>query len=44
MGKNYKSIHEDLKLKEQMKVGSQVFVVSGTHKDMQGKIVAMTDP
>ena len=26
-----------------MKIGSAVHIISGTHKDMEGKIVAITD-
>jgi len=44
MGKNYKSIHEDLKMKEKMKVSSDVYITGGTHKGLKGKVVAMTDP
>lgn len=44
MGKNFKSIHENLKVKEQMRVGSEVYITGGTHKGLKGKIVAMTDP
>lgn len=44
MGKNFKGIHEELKKKEVMKTGSRVYIIGGTHKDMQGKIVAWSDP
>ena len=27
-----------------MKTGSRVYIIGGTHKDMQGKIVAWSDP
>lgn len=41
-GKNYKSIHETLKVRDKMGIGSEVYIVSGIHKDMQGKIRAVT--
>jgi hypothetical protein len=43
-GKNYKSIHAELQKKEIMKMGSEVFITGGTHKGLDGKIVALTDP
>ena len=27
-----------------MKVGSQVYIISGNHKEMEGKVVALSDP
>mmetsp|Transcript_28830 Transcript_28830/g.21469 ORF Transcript_28830/g.21469 Transcript_28830/m.21469 type:complete len:184 (+) Transcript_28830:114-665(+) len=39
--KNYKSIHEELKEREKMKIGSEVVVVSGIHKGMKGRVVGI---
>ncbi len=41
-GINYKSIHSQLVKKEKMQIGSKVYIISGTHKDLEGKIVAIT--
>jgi transcription antitermination factor NusG len=41
-GKNYKGIDEKEK-KEKIEVGSSVNIVSGTHKEMKGKIIAISD-
>ena len=27
-----------------MQIGSKVFITGGTHKDLEGKIIAMSDP
>ena len=43
-GKNYKSIHSELKVKERMKVGSLIYITGGTHKGMEGKVIALSDP
>ncbi len=42
-GKNYKSIHDTLKLKECMKIGSAVIVTSGTHEGLEGRIVSIVE-
>lgn len=42
-GRNYKSIHSDLKKKETMSINSEVMITSGTHKGMKGKIIALSD-
>jgi transcription antitermination factor NusG len=41
-GRNFKSIHDRLMLKESMKVGSEVIVMSGTHEGLSGKIIALS--
>lgn len=41
-GRNFKSIHDKLAIKETMKIGSEVIVLSGTHEGMEGKIIAVS--
>jgi transcription antitermination factor NusG len=42
VGVNYKPIDEKLKVIKKMGVGSKVRIISGPHKDLDGKIVAVT--
>lgn len=43
IGRNFKGIDEELveKNKEVMEVGSDVMICGGTHKGLEGKIVAI---
>jgi transcription antitermination factor NusG len=41
-GRNYKSIHDKLSIKERMKLGSEVLIISGTHEGLEGKIIAVS--
>ncbi|CDW79585.1 g patch domain and kow motifs-containing [Stylonychia lemnae] len=43
-GKNFKSIHTQLKQREKMQIGSIVCITGGTHKGLEGKIIALSDP
>lgn len=43
-GRNFKSIHDKLTVKERMKIGSEVVIMSGTHEKMEGKVLAVVDP
>ncbi len=38
-GKNYKSINEDYKEKERLGIGSQIVIISGKDKGLEGKIL-----
>lgn len=42
-GINYKSLDDKGELKEKMKIGSKVFIISGPHKNLEGKIVGISD-
>eukprot|EP00347_Sterkiella_histriomuscorum_P020443 403337786 len=43
-GKNFKSIHTQLKRREKMQINSLICITGGTHKGLEGKIVALSDP
>lgn len=42
VGVNYKTIDEKLKVIKKMGVGSKVTIISGPHKGMEGRIVAVS--
>ena len=42
VGRNFKTIDEELKVVKKMGVGSKVEIISGPHKGLQGKIVAIS--
>lgn len=42
VGRNFKTIDEQLKVVKKLGVGSKVEIVSGPHKGLEGKIVAVT--
>ena len=42
VGRNFKPIDEKLEVKPTMQVGSKVIIVSGSHKSLEGKIVAVS--
>jgi ribosomal protein L24 len=42
-GKNYKSIHDTLKQRERLRLGSTILVTSGTHEGLEGKVVAIVE-
>ncbi len=39
-GKNFKELDQKLQVKEKMMLGSQVYILSGPHASLYGKIVA----
>ena len=41
-GKNFKSIHAQFRKKEVMQLGSTVCITGGTHKGLEGKIIAIS--
>lgn len=41
IGKNIKRVGEKLRVKEVLGVGSRVNIIGGTHKGLQGKVVAV---
>jgi len=42
VGRNYKTIDEKLQIVKKLGVGSRVEIISGTHKGLEGKIVAVS--
>ena len=42
VGRNYKTIDEQLKVVKKLGVGSKVEIISGPHKGLAGKIVALS--
>ena len=41
VGKNYKRVGEELAVKKEVRVGSSVKIVSGTHEGLHGEVIAM---
>ena len=42
VGKNFKPIDEKLEVKATLGIGSRVMIVGGSHKGMEGKVVALS--
>ena len=42
VGRNFKPIDEQLEVKSVMSVGSKVIIIGGSHKGLEGKVIAMT--
>ena len=42
VGRNFKPIDEQLEVRPTMGVGSKVLIISGSHKGLEGKVIAMS--
>jgi len=42
VGKNFKPIDEKLEVKQAIEVGTKVMIISGSHKGLEGKILALS--